>query len=383
MKTILLILLVLACACGKKMTTRSDARIESLTPEQERLSAEDSLIRAVESNDLSTATGFARRGLNLDLIMRPSGHTLLTYSLEENMLPMAEMLLENGARGNRFDDRGIHPLFIAIESGDLNIVKALMMNGAQANVQDSNFSTPLIHAVKYKRNDIAYHLLDAGADITVLDSNGRNAFDYAQELKLDNLALSLYLRSTLAENMDNMDLLMSLLDQGQTRNIADIVTKNPGILNRFQNPGPMTLAARMKSEEKSLEVIKLFAELGEDINGRYKEDVHPLAVAASLGRINTLDYLLGQGADVMRVDSKGETALIHAIRNREAGAVKFLLKKQADKNYHLDLDENNVKVKACDIAREVRAASPSSKEKKRSEDVMWELGCGLRWLFSW
>ncbi|MCE3013894.1 MAG: ankyrin repeat domain-containing protein, partial [Proteobacteria bacterium] len=100
-------------------------------------------------------------------------------------------------------------------------------------------------------------------------------------------------------------------------------------------------------------------------------------------RINTLDYLLGQGADVMRTDAKGETALIHAIRNREAAAVKFLLKSQAEKNYSFDVNENNTKVKACDIAREVRAASSSSQEKKRSEDVMWELGCGLRWLFSW
>ncbi len=365
------------------MTTRSQARVESLSPQQERLTAEDSLIRAVESNDVATATGFARRGLSLDLQMKPSGYTLLTYSLEQNMIPMAEMLLENGARGNRFDDRGVHPLFIAIENGDLNIVKSLMMNGAQVNVQDSNFSTPLIHAVKHKRPDIAYHLLDAGADITVLDSNGRNAFDYAQELKLDTLALSLYLRSSLVENLDNMDLLMSLLDQGLTRNISEIVSKNPGILNRFLNPGPMTVAASIKSEEKSLEVIKLFVSLGEDVNGRFKEEVHPLAIAAGLGRINTLDYLISQGADVMRGDAKGETALIHAIRNREAGAVKFLLKSQADKNYSLDLNESNTKVKACDIAREVRSASASSKDKKRSEDVMWELGCGLRWLFSW
>jgi len=383
MKTILCCLLLIMGACGKKMTTRSDARLESLTPEQERLSAEDSLIRAVESNDLTTATGFARRGLNLDLVMKPSGHTLLTYSLEENMLPMAEMLLEFGARGNRFDDRGIHPLFIAIESGDLNIVRALMMNGAQVNIQDSNFSTPLIHAVKHRRNDIAYHLLDAGADITVLDSNGRNAFDYAQELKLDSLALSLYLRSSLVEDLDNFDLLMSLLDQGMTRNISDIVTKNPGILNRFINPGPVTVAARIKNEEKSLEVIKLFVSLGEDVNGRYKENVPPLAVAASLGRINTLDYLLSQGADVMTLDHKGESALIYAIRSREAGTVKFLLKKQSEKNYKFELNENNGKVKACDVARQVRAASLSSKDRERSEKVMWELGCGLRWLLSW
>ncbi len=370
-------------ACGKAMTTRVDSHTQSLTPAQELITAEDSLMKAVESNDVSTATGFARRGLNLDLIMNPSGHTLLTYSLENNFNTMAEMLLEFGARGNRFDDRGIHPLYLAIESGDLNLVKALMMNGAQVNIQDSAFSTPLIHAVKLKKIDIAYHLLDAGAELSVLDSNGRNAFDYAQELKLESLALSLYLRSSLVEDFANVDLLMSLLDQGDVRNISNIVTKNPSILNRFINPGPMTVAARIKSEEKSLEVIKLFVELGEDVNGRYKEDVPPLSVAAGLGRINTMDYLISQGAEVMRLDTKGESPLLHAIKSREAGAVKFLLKKQADKNYKYHLNEESIKIKACDTAREVKKASLSSEDKERSEKVMWELGCGLRWLLSW
>lgn len=383
MKTLFLITLLGLIGCGKQITSKNEASTFSLTPDHEKLTAEDSLMKAVEVNDVTTAYGLARKGLNLDLVMKLSGHTLLTFSLENNFYPMAEMLLEHGARGNRFDDRGVHPLFVAIEGGDLNIVKALMMNGASANIQYSTFSTPLIHAVKNKRSDIAYHLLDMGADNSVLDSNGRNAFDYAQELGLENLALSLYLRSNHLNDLENYDLLLSLLDQGQVRNVAEIVTKTPSLLSRLMNPGPVSMAAKMKSEAKSLEVIKLFVDLGEDVNGRNQDDIHPLAIAASQGRVNTMDYLLSKGADLMRLDPRGDSALIYAVKNRQVSSVKFLLSKDASKKYEFEFENESIKIKACDVALEVRSASANAEEKSKSEQVMWELGCGLRWLLSW
>jgi alpha-D-ribose 1-methylphosphonate 5-phosphate C-P lyase len=59
---------------------------------------------------------------------------------------------------------------------------------------------------------------------------------------------------------------------------------------------------RQKSPAERLEVVKLLVGLGEDVNAADSYGITPLMVAANLGNIEVVKYLIDQGADLAAHD---------------------------------------------------------------------------------
>ena len=53
----------------------------------------------------------------------------------------------------------------------------------------------------------------------------------------------------------------------------------------------------------------------------------PLQYAAEAGQIETIKFLLANGADIMARDNRGWTALHHAVDNKQAEAMELLIEK--------------------------------------------------------
>jgi uncharacterized protein len=376
-----MIILLATLSCGKEITGHGRQMVMESSPEMEQLSLEDNMMKAVLSHDLVTIGNLAKRGVSVNLELS-SGQTLLTYSLERNHTLMIETLLKYGAQANRIDKRGVHPLYLAIETKSTSIVRALLQHGARANDQDDKHTSALIHAIQLNQPEIAYLLLDHNADAMIADRSGRNAFDYAQEYGLETLALSLYLRSNLMLEMNNFELLLRLFEQGDVSNIKEMIGNTPHILHRFTNPGPISVAMKIKCEKRALETTEFLLSMGESPNGRFAEDMAPLSLAASLGRLELMKLLIERKAELRHLNAQGESALIHAIKSYQPQAVKLLLEHKAEKKYSFHLAGESRKIDACQIARNIKSQTQDAELKRKSDDILWELNCGLRWLFS-
>lgn len=91
-----------------------------------------------------------------------------------------KFLLQRGANPNIKDKKGVYPLQISVQLGDIESVEALLKRGAIIDVADQQGETPLIAAVHKRDNEIIARLLKEGADPDRNDNSGRSARDYAQ-----------------------------------------------------------------------------------------------------------------------------------------------------------------------------------------------------------
>src|SRR5258708_39741766 len=66
-----------------------------------------------------------------------------------------------------------------------------------------------------------------------------------------------------------------------------------GVINGYQ---------KGRSAAERLEVVKLLVQLGEDVNAADNYGITPLMVAANLGQLPIVEYLMDQGADLAAHD---------------------------------------------------------------------------------
>lgn len=181
-----------------------------------------------------------------------------------------QSLLDKGANVNAKNKGFLNQtvLIVAVEKGHISIVKTLLDKDADVNTKDFWGNTALIEAAVKGHTDIVKLLLAKGADINAKNLNGKSA-------------------------------LMEAIAKGHTE-IVELLKKAGG------------------NKHNTLAKIK-------DINS-------DLFLAATEGRIVTVETILDKGAEVNAKNSKGRTALMLAALNSHKDTVEILLNKGADVN---------------------------------------------------
>jgi len=205
-------------------------------------------------------------------------------------------LIATGTNVNSADPSGVTALHYAVKKNDTRMVTILLQAHANPNVRTGWGETPLLNAIRNANSYLITALLDAGADV-----NTGNAFN--------ETALGL------AISARNQSLVKMLLDNGAA------VTPSQGT-------SPLIHAIRATA---SIEMVKMLLDAGANINDTcIITELKAFALAASYSRISLLDLFLSRGADINCTDSTGDTALHRASRHNISEVVKYLLKTGAD-----------------------------------------------------
>lgn len=260
-----------------------------------------------------------------------------SYSSRER----AREAIEAGAEINQYDESQIEiynqphskdrirlltPIRIAFNQGALNIVQELVKAGADINIEETDGMTPLMF-VASRGDDLEQieFLVESGADATYKNKDGLSVLDCAASSKH---------RGT--------DVLKYLVEHG---GYADGYTVKRALEARY--PDYSKAEYLIQECEKNGEewgvyegyTIPYLAAFGtadrlerEMAGGGHSWDEKDhssgdsiLMVAASMGNLNVMQYLINSGANIQFTGLDGGTALTRAASNGRYDAVKLLM----------------------------------------------------------
>jgi ankyrin repeat protein len=236
--------------------------------------------------------------------------TPLTLAAREGDVEMARILVNGGADVNAPAGDGKTALALAIFNGNYEVASFLVDNKADVNTADAQRFTPLFWAVDRRNMETAPNfpwmvtadplplirkLLDAGANPNALVNNTPRA--RMREGSPRIVFATALMRAAFAADLELVTL---LLERG-----AD-----PKILSR-DNETMLSAAAglafihgyhRGKSPEERLQVVKLFVELGNDVNWADDYGITPLMASGNFGNVPIIQFLIDAGADLSAHD---------------------------------------------------------------------------------
>jgi ankyrin repeat protein len=141
-------------------------------------------IELLEHNDYVGVKKYLKEGGDVDE-ENENGESVLLQAIRKKCDDdIIDLLLENGADLNDFDNEGVSVFDFAVMYNNGRIVDMLLEQGADVNrTQRRSRFTLLMGAVCYGRTDIAKKLLAAGADKEAEDDHGLKARDYARKMQ--------------------------------------------------------------------------------------------------------------------------------------------------------------------------------------------------------
>jgi ankyrin repeat protein len=234
------------------------------------------LMLAAREGDVAMARALVGAGADVDAVAG-DGKTALALAAFNGNYDVASFLVDNKADVNRADAQRFTPLFWAVDRRNMETAP----NFPWMVTADS---MPLIRA-----------LLDAGADPNALVNNTPRA--RMREGSPRIVFATALMRAAFAADLELVQL---LLERG-----AD-----PKVISR---DGETMLSAaaglafihgyhRGMSSEERLQVVKLFVELGNDVNQQDDYGITPLMAAANVGNVPVIQYLIDVGADLSAHD---------------------------------------------------------------------------------
>ncbi len=232
--------------------------------------------------------------------------TPLMFAARENDLESARILVKAGADVNAAGGDGKDALSLALFNGSYEVAGLLIDSHADVNHADAQRFTPLFWAVDRRNMETAPNfpwmvttdpmpvikkLLEAGANPNaIVNSTPRARMREGSPRIVFATAL---MRAAFS---GDIELVKLLIEHGADPRISSsdrettlMAACGTGFINGYH---------RLRPPAERLEVVKLLVGLGEDVNAADSYGITPLMVAANLGDIEIVKYLIAQGADL-------------------------------------------------------------------------------------
>ena len=325
------------------------------------LTGETPLMTASETGNLDLVTAMLSAGGDPNAKERTQDQTSLMWAAAEKHPAVVQALIRAGADVHARSKGGSTPLLFAARSGDLESARQLIEAGSDVNAAMLDGSTALIVAAGSGHGELGVWLLDHGANpnaatgehgITALHSLIFKRPLHAEHWKrpaehlllakalLDkganpnatltkaptgmgiNVTGTIWPGATpfvLGARVADVDMLKLLIGKGDptivTTNRTTTLMAAAGVGRNEGNEDPI-------SETSALEAVKLFAELGVDINAADTSGLTALHGATNNGYNAIIQYLHDRGVNLNAKDKDGWTALNNAeiYRNNFQGA---------------------------------------------------------------
>lgn len=320
------------------------------------------------------------------------GGTALIAAAEGGHETIVKRLIEAKADVNAKSQDGLTALMAASSRGSVPIIKALLASGADVNARDSIGETPLFYAVKLGRKEAVEVLLQRGADPNVQNNNrvaasnsGYTPLMYAAErgpsgtrgewVEIINLLASKGAQLNVRNNHG-----FSPLSLAQRRGDAEIVAaltkagaREERSYTSLSDEATLIKAARIGDLQK----VESLLRMGASPDVRDDAGVTPLLSSAYEGHLKVVETLVAAGAKInqvpvglrewafsasrapisdhalMEAASRGDAALIVAIRRGHSPVVRYLLEKGADPKIANNRGDTPIFVAASEGAAEI------------------------------
>jgi ankyrin repeat protein len=312
-----------------------------------RESAVDSILRAIERNDIPTIEALLESYcISPDEVI--DEYTLLGYAAEKGGKEVTKFILGKGADINPLSDNPdvLTPLMSAVQGGNFEIVRMFIEAGADANEIRDAGRYPLLIAAEWRREDLFDYLLPFTTSGLIEEATNTLSKVREKLLREPLSEATLELFHLLSRSDSSKLKIIKAISKGADINAYDEsdhtilmracerfsdesiikVLLDRGADPNIGNPNP--LACAIASRHYSSDVIKLLINKGANVN--HKFDSGLTLLMSSCIRNNKIGHdlcriLLEAGADYSIKDEFGRTALTYAVGNKNTEAARLLL----------------------------------------------------------
>ncbi len=240
------------------------------------------------------------------------GLTALLFAVREGSLDCVQILVAKGADVNQAAVDGSAPLLVAVQNGHYDIARFLLDHGADPKLTNAKGWTPLYLAVKNRNQestaipgpstdgvlDCITALLDHGADPNARIKADTEVHQGMTALWLREAGATPLLRAALSGDLTVVRLLLAhhadpmipTLDHTTPLMVAAGVGWAEGMMHEY-------------SEEETMEVVKLFLDLGASVNAANDHGITALHGAAYKGANQVVQLLVDRGAKLDATDN--------------------------------------------------------------------------------
>jgi ankyrin len=236
--------------------------------------------------------------------------TPLMFAAREGDLESARMLVAAGADINVRGGDGKDALGLAVFNGGYDVASFLIDNHANVNQADAQRFTPLFWAVDRRNMETAPNfpwmvtadplpliekLLNAGADVNFLVNNTPRA-------RMRDGSPRIVFATALMRAAFSGDITLVKLLLAHGANTKIVSKDSETVLMAACGTGFIPGYSKGRTAGERLEVVKLLIDLGQDVNAGDDYGITALMVAANIGDVPIIQYLIDKGADLGAYD---------------------------------------------------------------------------------
>ena len=274
------------------------------------VNARSKFVPSATGRGFEGATPVAARGNQAAEENASGSLTPLLFAAREGDLESARMLVAAGADVNAKGGDGKDYLGLAIFNGGYDVASFLIDNRANVNQPDAQRFTPLFWAVDRRNMETAPNfpwavtadplplirkLLEAGADVNYLVNNTPRA-----RMRDGSPRIVFATAVMRAAFSGDIELVKLLLAHGADTKI--ISKDSETVLMAACGTGFIPGYSKGRTPAERLEVVKLLIDLGQDVNAADDYGITALMVAANIGDVPIIQYLIDKGADLAAYD---------------------------------------------------------------------------------
>lgn len=364
---------------------------------------ETPLMSAARSGNLDVVSLLINAGSDVDAAEKEKGQTALMWSVAQGHAEIADLLIKNGAdvgarskiwyqlentagntnpSGNfKMAHGGSSAIMFAARIGNIDVARVLLDSGSNVNDKAASGVTVLTQAAHSGHQDFAIFLLERGADPNAIDS-GYTALHAA------------VLRS-------EVDLVEALLEHGA---IIDTPVEHGSPGRRFSADYSIRsqLIGRdafwMAAKYGEVEILKILLDAGADPLVREDDGITALQVAMGNSG-SSLDWrrdrignqeldsedeerrtyelariLIDEGVDVNAKDSRGRSAIHHAVLKNFPSVVEYLAMRGAD--IHMTNDRDLTPLQLAETVQGIPGSNGLRGTRPEVAAVLRTLGAG-------
>lgn len=242
-------------------------------------------------------------------------------------LPYEELvglLLASGADTNAKNNRGQTPLLWTAQDGQESTLRTLLQHNPNVNVEDCYGFTPLHAAALKGSSPVVQMLLDNGADPNKKDVDGWTPL-HAAAVKHHDEVIRLLLHKV-DDGVQKLDQIKTIQKDAKNCMLLSEMAE------RKSEGSTVVSGLRSAAQDDKLERMQALLENGADIDADDACGGTALTLAAYMNRERVVRFLLDQGADVNKCERSGRSALHFASEDGHYRLIRMLVERGADVN---------------------------------------------------